>query len=231
MCNTTYKVSFDLYENFNVMKGATHMGQKVAYILCVCCLLSGCSRLDLRASSHYEMQNPIVTLVLADNQKIIIELYPEAAPNTVNNFISLIEDGYYDGLIFHRIIQDYIIQSGDPLGNNYGTPGYTIKGEFKSNGFKNSLRHTKGVVSMARGSKYDSAGSQFFITVQDAEMLNGSYAAFGKVIEGIDIVEAIGKKEQESLQAERAPLVIEKVTVDTKAGEYPEPIVTPISSR
>ena len=199
------------------------MGQKITYILCVCCLLSGCSRINLRASSHYEMQNPIVTLALEGDQRIIIELYPEAAPNTVNNFISLIQDGYYDGLIFHRIVQDYIIQSGDPLKNNYGTPGYTIKGEFKNNGFKNSLRHTKGVVSMARGPKYDSAGSQFFITVQDSEMLNGSYAAFGKVIEGLDVVETIG-----NLEGKQVPPVIEKVTVDIKAGKYPEPIVIPI---
>lgn len=207
------------------------MGQKIAYILCICCLLSGCSRLNLRASSHYEMQNPIVTLALDNNQKIIIELYPELAPNTVNNFISLVQDGYYDGLIFHRIIEGYIIQSGDPLKNNYGTPGYTIKGEFKSNGFKNRLRHTKGVVSMARGPQYDSAGSQFFITVQDAEMLNGSYAAFGKVIEGLDIVEAIGRLGEEPTQGEQVTPIIEKATVDTKAGKYSEPNVIPISSR
>jgi len=208
------------------------MGRKIAYVLCVCCLLCGCSRVNLRASSHYDMQNPIVTLTLEDSQKIIIELYPEIAPNTVNNFISLIEDGYYDGLTFHRIIEDYIIQGGDPLKNNYGTPGYTIKGEFKSNGFKNSLRHTKGVVSMARGPKYDSAGSQFFITVEDAETLNGSYAAFGKVIEGLDVVEAIGNSKQGLEEDEAdAELVIEKMTVDKKSGKYPDPIVIPIKSK
>jgi len=208
------------------------MGRKIAYVVGICCLLCGCSRVNLRASSHYDMQNPIVTLILEDNQKIIIELYPEFAPNTVNNFISLIEDGYYDGLIFHRIVQDYIIQSGDPLKNNYGTPGYTIKGEFKSNGFKNSLRHTKGIVSMARGPKYDSAGSQFFITVEDAEMLNGSYAAFGKVIEGLDIVEAIGNLNQDDDKEEKqVGPIIKKVTVDKKSGKYPEPIVIPISTK
>lgn len=207
------------------------MSQKIAYVVCICCLLCGCSQVDLKASSHYDMQNPIVTLVLEDNQKIIIELYPEIAPNTVNNFISLIEDGYYDGLTFHRIIQDYIIQSGDPLQNNYGTPGYTIKGEFKSNGFKNSLRHTKGVVSMARGPQYDSAGSQFFITVQDAEILNGSYAAFGRVIEGLDTVEAIGNLKQDSKEEKQVGPVIEKVIVDKKSGQYPDPIVIPISTK
>lgn len=208
------------------------MGRKIAYVLYVCCLLCGCSRVNLRASSHYDMQNPIVTLTLEDSQKIIIELYPEIAPNTVNNFISLIEDGYYDGLTFHRIIEDYIIQGGDPLKNNYGTPGYTIKGEFKSNGFKNSLRHTKGVVSMARGPKYDSAGSQFFITVEDAETLNGSYAAFGKVIEGLDVVEAIGNSKQDLKEDEAdAELVIEKMTVDKKSGQYPDPIVIPIKTK
>ena len=208
------------------------MGRKIAYVIGICCFLCACSRVNLKASSHYDMQNPIVTLELEDNQRIIIELYPEFAPNTVNNFISLIEDKYYDGLIFHRIIEDYIIQSGDPLKNNYGTPGYTIKGEFKSNGFKNNLRHTKGIVSMARGPKYDSAGSQFFITVQDAEILNGSYAAFGKVIEGLDIVEAIGNFKQDSKDKEgQVGPVIEKVTVDKKSGHYPEPTVIPINTK
>ncbi len=207
------------------------MGRKIAYILCVCCLLSGCSRVNLRASSHYDIQNPVVTLTLEDEQRIVIELYPKTAPNTVNNFISLVEEGYYDGLIFHRIIEDYIIQSGDPLSNNYGTPGYTIKGEFKNNGFKNSLRHKKGVVSMARGPQYDSAGSQFFITVQDAEMLNGSYAAFGKVIEGLDIVEAIGNLEQDIKDAKQDPPMIVKASVDKKVGDYPGPVVIPINEK
>lgn len=207
------------------------MGQKIATILCICCLLSGCSRLNLKASSYYDIQNPIVTLTLADRQKIVIELYPDVAPNTVNNFISLIEEGYYDGLIFHRIIDDYIIQSGDPLKNNYGTPGYTIKGEFKNNGFKNPLRHKKGVVSMARGPRYDSAGSQFFITVQDAETLNGSYAAFGKVIEGLSVVEAIGSREEDMEKEQQETLIIEKAMVDKKAGNYPEPMVIPIHNK
>lgn len=207
------------------------MVRKIAYVISICCLLSGCSRVNLRASSHLEMQNPIVTLRLADQEMIVIELYPDIAPNTVNNFISLVQDGYYDGLTFHRIIKDYIIQSGDPLANNYGTPGYTIKGEFKDNGFKNSLSHRKGIVSMARSSKYDSAGSQFFITVEDAEMLNGSYAAFGKVIAGLEIVEAIGKTEETSEQDKQKIRIIEKATVDVRRQKYPEPIVTPIYSK
>lgn len=202
-------------------RGFTVMIKKLVYVILVCFVLGGCSRINLR-ETHSQPQNPMVTITLDNEQKILIELFPDKAPNTVNNLISLIEEGYYDGLTFHRIIEDYIVQTGDPLMNNYGSPGYTIQGEFKGNGISNNLKHTKGVVSMARGAKYDSAGSQFFITLQDAQMLNGLYAAFGKVIQGMDVVEKI--------QDGAAP-TIEKVTVDTKMTQYPEPVVIPISSR
>ncbi len=204
------------------------MIRKIAYSLLICAFLSGCSKMNLRASSHNQSQNPIVTVTLDNEQKILIELYPNDAPNTVNNFISLIQDGYYDGLTFHRIIEDYIVQSGDPLMNNYGTPGYTIQGEFKSNGIKNKLKHDKGVVSMARGSQYDSAGSQFFITLDDMHMLNGEYAAFGKVVQGIEIVESIGEMGGSLGQDGPMPPRIQTVTVDTKMGKYQEPMVIPI---
>lgn len=200
------------------------MSRQLAYVLLVCGLLCGCSRFNLRASTSYDTQNPIVTIRLEDEHQILIELYPEVAPNTVNNFISLIEEEYYDGLIFHRIIEDYIIQGGDPIGDNYGSPGYTIHGEFTNNGFKNKLKHLKGTISMARGSSYDSAGSQFFITLQDATTtLDGSYAAFGKVIQGMEIIEAIASNQEVS--------VIEKMTVDTKRRQYPDPIVVPIDTK
>ncbi|NLI88885.1 MAG: peptidylprolyl isomerase [Epulopiscium sp.] len=201
------------------------MTKKLIYSLSICFFLSGCSRLNIKASTYQRVENPIVTMSLEDGQKIMIELYPDKAPNTVNNFISLIEDGYYDGLTFHRIIEDYIVQGGDPLMNNYGSPGYTIKGEFKANGFKNNLRHTKGIVSMARASDYDSAGSQFFITLDDSQMLNGSYAGFGRVIEGMDVVEYIARA---GLDKEDTPPIIEEVIVDTKMVQYPEPQVIPL---
>lgn len=203
------------------------MIKKLAYLLLICFCLGGCSRSNLTALT--QNQNPIVTMTLDDEQVILIELYPDYAPNTVNNFISLIEEGYYDGLAFHRIVESYIIQGGDPLMNNYGTPGYTIKGEFKQNGFKNKLRHDKGVISMARGAKYDSAGSQFFITVDDANMLNGYYAAFGKVIQGMELVEQISNIDLES--GEILPPIIQTVTVDAKMNRYPEPIVIPLDSQ
>lgn len=204
------------------------MRRYIVVSLLICFLLNGCSRGNLSASTHHQSQNPIVTMTLDNEEMILIELYPESAPNTVNNFISLIEDGYYDGLSFHRIIDNYIIQSGDPLMNNYGSPGYTIQGEFKHNGLKNKLRHDKGVVSMARGSGYNTAGSQFFIALDNINMLNGYYAAFGKVIQGMESVEAIGKANSTLTKDETGLLTIRKMTVDTKLGKYLEPIVISI---
>ena len=137
------------------------------------------------------MANPIVTMTMEDGSVIRLELYPEIAPITVDNFVSLIKKGFYDGLIFHRVINGFMIQGGDPQGTGMGGPGYEIKGEFSSNGVKNDLKHERGVISMARSMRPDSAGSQFFIMHQDAPHLDGQYAAFGKVIEGLDVVDAI----------------------------------------
>ena len=136
-------------------------------------------------------KNPIVTFMMENGDKIKAELYPDVAPNTVNNFISLINKGFYDGLIFHRVIKNFMIQGGDPEGTGMGGPGYSIKGEFKQNGFDNNLKHDRGVLSMARSFMPDSAGSQFFIMHQDSPHLDGAYAAFGKVIEGMDAVDKI----------------------------------------
>ena len=137
------------------------------------------------------MANPIVTMTMEDGSVIRLELYPEIAPITVDNFVSLIKKGFYDGLIFHRVINGFMIQGGDPQGTGMGGPGYEIKGEFSSNGVKNDLKHERGVISMARSMRPDSAGSQFFIMHQDAPHLDGQYAAFGKVIDGLDVVDAI----------------------------------------
>ncbi len=137
------------------------------------------------------MANPIVTMTMDDGSGIKLELYPEVAPITVENFVSLIKKGFYDGLIFHRVISGFMIQGGDPQGTGMGGPGYEIKGEFASNGIKNDLKHERGVISMARSMRPDSAGSQFFIMHQNAPHLDGQYAAFGKVIEGIDVVDKI----------------------------------------
>jgi peptidyl-prolyl cis-trans isomerase B (cyclophilin B) len=137
------------------------------------------------------MANPVVTIKMENGKKIKIELYPEKAPNTVNNFISLVKKGFYDGLCFHRVIAGFMIQGGDPKGNGTGGPGYSIRGEFSKNGFPNKLKHTRGVISMARAMNPNSAGSQFFIMHQDAPHLDGQYAAFGKVVEGIEVVDEI----------------------------------------
>ncbi|MBQ1334449.1 MAG: peptidylprolyl isomerase [Clostridia bacterium] len=137
------------------------------------------------------MANPIVTIEMENGKKMMVELYPDIAPVTVENFVKLVRDGFYDGLIFHRCIKGFMIQGGCPLGLGYGGPGWTIKGEFASNGFKNDLKHTKGVISMARAMDPNSAGSQFFIMVADAPYLDGEYAAFGKVIEGIEVADEI----------------------------------------
>ena len=169
------------------------------------------------------MSNPIVTFELEDGKIIKAELYPEIAPNTVNNFISLIKKGFYDGLIFHRVIQGFMIQGGDPLGTGTGGPGYTIKGEFTANGFKNDLQHDKGVLSMARTMAPNSAGSQFFIMHEMSPHLDGQYAAFGKVIEGIENVDAIASVRVDYNDKPRIAQRIKKVTVDTFGVDYPEP--------
>ena len=172
---------------------------------------------------------PIATIKVKDFGVIKAELYPDKAPNTVNNFISLANSGFYDGLIFHRVIEGFMNQGGDPDGIGTGGPGYSIKGEFSNNGYtKNDLKHTAGVLSMARSNDPDSAGSQFFIMAEDASSLDGKYAAFGKVVNGLDVVEAINNTEVEKNKStgEKStpvtPIVIEEIRVDTKGIEYPE---------
>ena len=169
------------------------------------------------------MSNPIVTITMEDGRIMRGELYPEKAPNTVNNFISLVNKGFYDGLIFHRIISGFMIQGGCPEGTGMGGPGYSIKGEFSQNGFENNLKHTPGVLSMARAMNPDSAGSQFFIMHAAAPHLDGAYAAFGKVIEGQEVVNAIAETPTDWSDRPMEEQRIESVTVDTFGVEYPEP--------
>ena len=169
------------------------------------------------------MQNPIVTFEMSDGQIIKAELYPEKAPNTVNNFISLASGGFYDGLIFHRIISGFMIQGGCPEGSGMGGPGYCIPGEFPQNGFINELKHTRGVVSMARTSVPDSAGSQFFIMHADIPDLDGSYAAFGRVTEGMDVVDRIAGTRVDYSDRPLMDQRMKQVTVDTFGEEYEEP--------
>ncbi len=168
-------------------------------------------------------KNPIITITMADGGIMKAELYPEIAPNTVNNFISLVKKGFYDGLTFHRVIAGFMIQGGDPDGNGTGGPGYQIPGEFNSNGFKNPLKHSRGVLSMARAMHPDSAGSQFFIMHADAPHLDGEYAAFGKLIEGEDVLDKIASVSVNWSDMPMVPQIMDTVTVDTDATEYPEP--------
>jgi len=168
-------------------------------------------------------KNPIVTMKMENGKLITVELFPEIAPNTVNNFISLINKKFYDGLIFHRVISGFMIQGGCPEGTGRGGPGYGIKGEFLSNGFKNDLKHEEGVISMARSSEPDSAGSQFFIIHKYAQHLNGNYAAFGKVIEGMDEFNRIANVKKDRNDKPLVPEKILEVTVDCFGENYPEP--------
>ena len=169
------------------------------------------------------MANPVVTFEMENGDIMKAELYPEVAPNTVNNFISLVKKGYYDGLIFHRVINGFMIQGGCPDGTGMGGPGYTIKGEFAQNGFANALAHTEGVLSMARAMHPDSAGSQFFIMHKAAPHLDGAYAAFGKIIEGMDIVNKIAETDTDYSDRPLDEQKMKKVTVDTMGTEYSEP--------
>ena len=169
------------------------------------------------------MANPVVTIIMENGDVMKAELYPEVAPNTVNNFISLVKKGYYDGLIFHRVIRGFMIQGGCPQGTGMGGPGYSIKGEFSQNGFKNDLKHTEGVLSMARSMMPNSAGSQFFIMHKDAPHLDGAYAAFGKVTEGMDVVNKIAEERTDDSDRPLKTQKIKSMTVDTFGVEYPEP--------
>lgn len=168
-------------------------------------------------------QNPIVTITLATGNEIKVELYPDIAPNTVNNFISLVEKEYYNGLIFHRVIPGFMIQGGCPDGTGMGGPGYSIKGEFSHNGFENNLKHTEGVISMARSAMPNSAGSQFFIMHKTSPHLDGEYAAFGKVTEGMEYVNEIAETPTDYSDRPITEQVIKSMTVDTFGVEYPEP--------
>ena len=169
------------------------------------------------------MANPVVTIIMENGDVMKAELHPEVAPNTVNNFISLVKKGYYDGLIFHRVIRGFMIQGGCPQGTGMGGPGYSIKGEFSQNGFKNDLKHTEGVLSMARSMMPNSAGSQFFIMHKDAPHLDGAYAAFGKVTEGMDVVNKIAEERTDYSDRPLKTQKIKSMTVDTFGVEYPEP--------
>ena len=168
-------------------------------------------------------QNPIVTIEMENGGIIKAELYPDVAPISVNNFISLIQKGFYDGLIFHRCIPGFMIQGGCPQGSGMGGPGYSIRGEFAQNGVKNDLAHDRGVLSMARAMDPDSAGSQFFIMVEKAPHLDGQYAAFGRVIEGMEVADAIVSVKTDWNDCPRQPQRMKKVTVDTFGADYPEP--------
>lgn len=169
------------------------------------------------------MANPIVTITMGSGDVIKAELYPDIAPNTVNNFISLIKKGYYNGLCFHRVIKGFMIQGGCPDGTGTGGPGYSIKGEFAQNGFKNDLKHSAGVLSMARTMMPDSAGSQFFIMHKNSPHLDGAYAAFGKVTEGQDVVDKIAECKTDFSDKPLEPQIMKTVTVETFEVDYPEP--------
>ena len=169
------------------------------------------------------MKNPEVTITMENGGVITLELYPDVAPNTVNNFISLINKGFYNGLIFHRVIPGFMIQGGDPEGRGFGGPGYSIPGEFLHNGFKNELSHTRGVISMARSQHPDSAGSQFFIMHEDGDFLDGDYAAFGKVTSGMEVVDDIANQKRYPNDMPILQQKMKKVKVDTFGETYPEP--------
>ena len=169
------------------------------------------------------MKNPVVTITMENDDVMKAELYPEIAPNTVNNFISLVKKGFYDGLIFHRVIPGFMIQGGCPDGNGMGGPGYSIKGEFSQNGFSNAFKHTEGVLSMARAMSPNSAGSQFFIMHKVSPHLDGAYAAFGKIIEGMDVVNKIADVRTDYNDRPMKEQKIKSMTVETFGTEYPEP--------
>lgn len=201
-------------------------------IVILALILGGCStntdKKETQAQAPKKIQvekNPVVTIVMENDKQIKVELYPEVAPNTVLNFISLVQKGFYDGLTFHRVIPGFMIQGGDPEGTGTGGPGYTIRGEFSSNGFKNNIKHETGVISMARSNNPNSAGSQFFIMVKNAPQLDGEYAAFGKVIEGMETVNEIVNVERDSKDKPIHEQKMKKVTVETFGEKYDKPEV------
>lgn len=188
-------------------------------LLSICILGTGCA-----LAEEEVLSNPLVTMDLGELGIMEIELYPEIAPNTVNNFIYLVQKGFYDGLTFHRVIPGFMIQGGDPTGTGSGGCGYSIAGEFKSNGFKNDLSHERGVISMARTNDPNSAGPQFFIMVEKAPHLDGNYAAFGRVIKGIEVADKIVNAPRNRSDRPNEEQIIVKMTVNTFGVDYPEPI-------
>jgi len=205
----------------------------VISLMALVVVLTGCGteKEDTTAEENVDYasgvkENPIVTITMNNDKKIVIELEPKVAPNTVANFVSLVEKGFYDGLIFHRVIPGFMIQGGDPAGNGSGGPDYSIKGEFASNKFENNLKHERGVISMARTSgNPNSAGSQFFIMTEEASHLDGDYAAFGKVIEGMETVDEIVAVDRDDADKPLEDQIMKKVEVDTKGFKYPDPVV------
>lgn len=201
----------------------SRLGKVLIILMTISLMLVGCGVKEWGEEVAAPKDLPIATIKVKDYGTIVAELYPQYAPNTVNNFISLANNGFYDGITFHRIVKDFVIQGGDPDGNGTGGPGYSIRGEFKGNGYKyNTLEHDEGVLSMARAKDKDSGGSQFFIVTKKASNLDGSYAGFGKVIEGLDIVHKIEGAEV-SGETPKKEIVIEEIRVDTKGVNYPEP--------
>lgn len=211
-----------------IKKGVIFIGISTMLIALVGCTNNNTSSQNTEKENETTVEStgelPVATIKVKDFGTIKAELYPDKAPNTVNNFISLANSGFYDGLIFHRVIEGFMNQGGDPDGVGTGGPGYSIKGEFSNNGYTNNdLKHTAGVLSMARANDPDSAGSQFFIIAEEAPHLDGDYAAFGKVTEGMDVVEAINSVETKSNDKPLEDVVIESITVDTKGINYKEP--------
>ena len=222
------------------MKSKVIVGGIIAVLLIVVLVISTSSKKEKReekllginydvkgneAKLEYDTENPVVAMYIEGYGSVVMELYPDIAPNTVNNFISLIKSGFYDNNSFHRLMPGFVLQGGDPDGNGSGGPGYTIKGEFSDNGFENDLKHEKGIVSMARGNDNDSAGSQFFIMLDKSDFLDGKYAAFGKVIDGFDIVEDIEKNEivaDKDTGKLNKNIILKKALVDLKGKEYSE---------
>ena len=178
---------------------------------------------ETKEETNVDKTHPVATITMKDGGVIELELYPEVAPESVKNFISLANSGFYDGVIFHRVILGFMIQGGDPLGKGTGGPGYSIKGEFAANGVKNDISHVRGVISMARATPYDSAGSQFFIVQADSAFLDGQYAAFGRVISGMDVVDRIAKTTTDSRDKPYKDQVMETVRVETWGVDYGEP--------
>lgn len=204
----------------------------VMSLMALVVVLTGCGteKEDTTAEENVDYasgvkENPIVTITMNNDKKIVIELEPKVAPNTVANFVSLVEKGFYDGLIFHRVIPGFMIQGGDPAGNGSGGPDYSIKGEFTDNGFENNLKHERGVISMARTDDPNSAGSQFFIMTEEASHLDKKYAAFGKVIEGMETVDEIVAVDRDDADKPLEDQIMKKVEVDTKGFAYPDPVV------